>query len=170
MILNAKAESAGREVMAVDPRDTSRTCPECGHTAKENRPAQEKFHCLSCGHRAHADAVGAANVLRAGPVRRDATRHSEKPPCLRGAGVTDSRAQRAVPAGADPLTRQLLRQLAARAVPAEPSGLPDGGQEEGAGRGPDAAGALRLLAAWHRRGTEVGFPELTALPRPSAGG
>ncbi|MGW0835431.1 RNA-guided endonuclease InsQ/TnpB family protein [Streptomyces prunicolor] len=71
-ILNAKAESAGREVMAVDPRNTSRTCPECGYTAKENRPAQEKFHCLSCGHRAHADVVGATNVLRAGLVRRDA--------------------------------------------------------------------------------------------------
>ncbi|MFF6888008.1 RNA-guided endonuclease InsQ/TnpB family protein [Streptomyces sp. NPDC012421] len=71
-ILAAKAESAGREVMAVDPRNTSRQCPECGHTAKENRPTQEKFHCLSCGHQAHADTVGAINVLRAGLVRRDA--------------------------------------------------------------------------------------------------
>ncbi|WP_326793762.1 transposase (plasmid) [Streptomyces sp. NBC_00841] len=71
-ILNAKAESAGREVMAVDPRNTSRRCPECGHTAKENRPTQEKFHCVSCGHTAHADTVGALNVLRAGLVRREA--------------------------------------------------------------------------------------------------
>ncbi|MGW3708520.1 zinc ribbon domain-containing protein, partial [Streptomyces sp. NPDC005134] len=71
-ILNAKAESAGREVMAVDPRNTSRRCPACGHTAKENRPAQEKFHCTACGHTAHADTVGALNVLRAGLVRRNA--------------------------------------------------------------------------------------------------
>lgn len=71
-ILHAKAESAGREVIAVDPRNTSRRCPECGHTAKENRPTQEKFHCVSCGHNAHADTVGATNVLRAGLVRRDA--------------------------------------------------------------------------------------------------
>ncbi|WP_371601132.1 RNA-guided endonuclease InsQ/TnpB family protein [Streptomyces sp. NBC_00564] len=71
-ILHAKAESAGREVIAVDPRNTSRTCPECGHTAKENRPAQEKFHCVACGRTAHADTVGATNVLRAGLVRRDA--------------------------------------------------------------------------------------------------
>ncbi|MFE7244981.1 RNA-guided endonuclease InsQ/TnpB family protein [Streptomyces sp. NPDC057580] len=71
-ILNAKAESAGREVMAVDPRNTSRRCPECGHTAKENRPTQEKFHCVACGHTAHADTVGALNVLRAGLVRRKA--------------------------------------------------------------------------------------------------
>ncbi|MET9511808.1 transposase [Streptomyces flavidovirens] len=71
-ILNAKAESAGREVIAVDPRNTSRRCPECGHTAKENRPTQDKFHCQACGHNAHADTVGALNVLRAGLVRREA--------------------------------------------------------------------------------------------------
>ncbi|MFI8504285.1 RNA-guided endonuclease InsQ/TnpB family protein [Streptomyces sp. NPDC085524] len=71
-ILHAKAESAGREVIAVDPRNTSRTCPECGHVSAENRPTQEKFHCVSCGHTAHADTVGALNVLRAGLVRRDA--------------------------------------------------------------------------------------------------
>jgi putative transposase len=71
-ILAAKAEGAGREVIAVDPRNTSRRCPECGHTAKENRPTQEKFHCQACGHNAHADTVGALNVLRAGLVRRDA--------------------------------------------------------------------------------------------------
>ncbi|MFJ9242514.1 RNA-guided endonuclease InsQ/TnpB family protein [Streptomyces sp. NPDC101776] len=71
-ILHAKAESAGRDVIAVDPRNTSRECPECGHTVKENRPTQEKFHCVSCGHTAHADEVGALNVLRAGLVRRNA--------------------------------------------------------------------------------------------------
>lgn len=71
-ILTAKAASAGREVIAVDPHNTSRRCPTCGHTAKENRPTQEKFHCVSCGHQAHADVVGATNVLRAGLVRRNA--------------------------------------------------------------------------------------------------
>ncbi|MET7493101.1 transposase [Streptomyces sp900116325] len=71
-ILHAKAERAGREVIAVDPRNTSRRCPECGHTAKENRPTQDTFHCVACGHSAHADTVGAVNVLRAGLVRREA--------------------------------------------------------------------------------------------------
>ncbi|MFC8307247.1 RNA-guided endonuclease InsQ/TnpB family protein [Streptomyces olivaceus] len=71
-ILHAKAESAGREVISVDPRNTSRTCPECGHISAENRPTQEKFHCTGCGHRAHADVVGASNVLRAGLARRQA--------------------------------------------------------------------------------------------------
>lgn len=71
-ILTSKAESAGREVIAVDPRNTSRRCPDCGHIAKENRPTQEKFHCVACGHTAHADTVGATNVLRAGLARRNA--------------------------------------------------------------------------------------------------
>jgi putative transposase len=71
-ILHAKAESAGREVIAVDPRNTSRTCPQCGHVSAENRLTQEKFHCASCGHSAHADTVGALNVLRAGLARRNA--------------------------------------------------------------------------------------------------
>ncbi|MFI6655465.1 RNA-guided endonuclease InsQ/TnpB family protein [Streptomyces sp. NPDC050523] len=71
-ILAAKAEGAGREVIAVDPRNTSRRCPKCGHTAKENRPTQEKFRCQACDHNAHADTVGALNVLRAGLARRDA--------------------------------------------------------------------------------------------------
>ncbi|MGK4583563.1 RNA-guided endonuclease InsQ/TnpB family protein [Kitasatospora sp. HPMI-4] len=71
-ILTAKAECAGREIVAVDPRNTSRRCPTCGHTAKENRPTQETFHCVGCGHKAHADTVGALNVLRAGLVRREA--------------------------------------------------------------------------------------------------
>jgi putative transposase len=71
-ILHAKAVSAGREVIAVDPRNTSRTCPECGHVTKENRPDQATFHCAGCGHQAHADTVAAINVLRAGLVRREA--------------------------------------------------------------------------------------------------
>lgn len=59
-------------MIEVDPRNTSRTCPQCGHTAKENRPTQEEFHCVTCGHHAHADTVGATNVLGAGLVRRHA--------------------------------------------------------------------------------------------------
>ncbi|WP_441248150.1 RNA-guided endonuclease InsQ/TnpB family protein [Kitasatospora sp. McL0602] len=71
-ILASKAESAGREVIAVDPRNTSRQCPQCGHTSADNRTTQAQFHCVACGHHAHADTVGAVNVLRAGLVRREA--------------------------------------------------------------------------------------------------
>ncbi|MGQ4413776.1 RNA-guided endonuclease InsQ/TnpB family protein [Streptomyces sp. SAS_269] len=70
-ILANKAESAGRTVIAVDPRNTSRTCPSCGHIAKGNRVTQAKFECMACGFAANADHVGATNVLnRAGPALR----------------------------------------------------------------------------------------------------
>jgi putative transposase len=72
-VLRGKAESAGREVIAVDPRNTSRRCPDCGHTAKENRITQARFQCLACGFTAHADTVGAVNVLRAGLALREAS-------------------------------------------------------------------------------------------------
>lgn len=66
-ILADKAESAGRRVIAVDARCTSRTCPPaiggCGHVAKANRVTQAAFACVRCGLAAHADHVGALNVL-----------------------------------------------------------------------------------------------------------
>lgn len=71
-ILASKAESADRELIAVDPRNTSITCPDCGHAVAENRVTQAKFQCVRCAHEAHADVVGALNVLRTGLVRRDA--------------------------------------------------------------------------------------------------
>ncbi|MET8539754.1 transposase [Kitasatospora sp. NPDC004799] len=69
-ILANKAESAGRQVVPVDARNTSRTCPACGHVAKENRISQARFQCTACGLTANADHVGAQNVLkRAGLAR-----------------------------------------------------------------------------------------------------
>lgn len=65
--LDYKAVRAGVEIIKVDPRYTSQTCPECGHVAAENRPTRAQFHCQECGHDAHADLVGARNILaRAG--------------------------------------------------------------------------------------------------------
>jgi putative transposase len=65
-VLAAKAESAGRLVIAVNPANTSRTCPACGHCARENRVTQADFACLRCDYTGHADVVGASNILRAG--------------------------------------------------------------------------------------------------------
>ncbi|MFG3438125.1 RNA-guided endonuclease InsQ/TnpB family protein [Nonomuraea sp. NPDC047897] len=72
-ILAHKAESAGRELIAVDPRNTSRTCSRCGHVAKENRLTQPAFACTACGHTGHADVNAAINILRAGLALRQAT-------------------------------------------------------------------------------------------------
>ncbi len=57
-----KAEVAGIPVVFVDPRNTSRTCHQCGHCAKENRKSQAKFLCLNCGLDMNADANGALNI------------------------------------------------------------------------------------------------------------
>lgn len=65
-ILCGKAESAGRTVIAVNPRHTSQTCAQCGHVAAGNRVSQAKFRCLGCGHEANADVNAAVNILRAG--------------------------------------------------------------------------------------------------------
>ncbi|MEU3164155.1 transposase [Streptosporangium sp. NPDC006930] len=70
-ILSHKAESAGRELIAVNPANTSRTCARCGHCAKENRVTQAEFACTACGHTAHADVNAATNILRAGLALRD---------------------------------------------------------------------------------------------------
>lgn len=67
-----KTESAGRAVVPVNPRNTSRTCPDCGHTAAENNKRQEEFRCVACSFTEHADVVGATNILRAGPALYDA--------------------------------------------------------------------------------------------------
>ncbi|WP_326637887.1 transposase [Nonomuraea fuscirosea] len=71
-ILAHKAESAGRELIAVNPAGTSRTCARCGHCAKDNRLTQAEFACTACGHAAHADVNAAINILRAGLALRRA--------------------------------------------------------------------------------------------------
>jgi len=53
--------------------------------------------------------------------------------------------------GADPLTRGLLNRLAL-----DRSAGPPGPQDL-----PDPKTLLRLLSVWHRRGVQVGFPDLT---------
>ena len=68
-MLSYKAEEAGRELIAVDPRHTSRTCAACGHVDGGNRSGAV-FRCLRCGHQAHADVNAAQNILRAGLARR----------------------------------------------------------------------------------------------------
>jgi len=71
-VLRAKAESAGRVVVEVEPRNTSRGCSRCGHTAQGNRVTQAEFRCVACGHTAHADVNAALNILRAGLALHDA--------------------------------------------------------------------------------------------------
>lgn len=64
--LDYKTQWLGGFLVAVPARDTSRACPCCGHTAKENRQTQANFECVECGYTENADVVGAMNVLTRG--------------------------------------------------------------------------------------------------------
>ena len=54
----------GVDLHVVDPRNTSRTCPECGCVDKKNRKTQETFSCIVCGYIAMADYVAARNIAK----------------------------------------------------------------------------------------------------------
>jgi putative transposase len=64
--LEYKVSWNGGMLLAVPPHNTSRTCPCCGHVAKENRITQAVFLCVDCGYVNNADVVGALNVLARG--------------------------------------------------------------------------------------------------------
>lgn len=57
-----KALMAGVKCVAVNPRNTSRTCPSCQHVDKANRPSQSVFHCVSCHFSGVADHIAARNI------------------------------------------------------------------------------------------------------------
>ena len=58
-----KAEWAGRRLVEVDPRNTSRTCAACGVIDGASRH-YKAFHCVACGHTDDADHNAAVNILR----------------------------------------------------------------------------------------------------------
>ena len=64
--LEYKQSWSGGQVLFVDPKYTSQTCPVCHHRSKENRQTQAEFKCVLCGHKEHADVVGAKNILERG--------------------------------------------------------------------------------------------------------
>jgi putative transposase len=61
-----KAARYGIPVVFLDPRRTSRTCPQCGHSSRSNRVGQSNFRCVACNYRGNADAVAAINIARRG--------------------------------------------------------------------------------------------------------
>ena len=67
--LTYKLAWKGGHLVAVPPRNTSRTCPCCDYVSANNRRTQARFLCIECGFEENADVVGAINVLRAGHAR-----------------------------------------------------------------------------------------------------
>ena len=58
-------ELIGIKVVRVNPAYTSQTCSECGFVSRNNRKG-ERFACLQCGKKLHADVNGARNILLKG--------------------------------------------------------------------------------------------------------
>lgn len=78
-----KARLAGVCVVTVDPRNTSRTCPCCGHVSKANRPHRDSFLCVQCGFAGAADHIAAITIGRRAAVN---------PPYVGGTSVRYSQA------------------------------------------------------------------------------
>ena len=78
-LLVYKLAASGGTLVKVDPRNTSRTCSECGAVDARSRENQATFRCVHCGFEAHADRNAAVNILRAGtqPSERAKVRRRE---------------------------------------------------------------------------------------------
>ncbi|MFB9779564.1 MAG: transposase [Rhodococcus sp. (in: high G+C Gram-positive bacteria)] len=64
--LTYKAEMVGVPVAVVNPRNTSRTCSQCGFCDAKNRRRQARFECRECGWAAHADHNASHNIAALG--------------------------------------------------------------------------------------------------------
>ena len=77
-ILRAKAESAGREVVAVDPRGTSQECSACGAVVRKGLGIRV-HHCPACGLVLDRDTNAAINIHRRGQRLRGGLNESFEP-------------------------------------------------------------------------------------------
>lgn len=66
--ISYKATIAGVPLAMVNPRNTSRACPGCGHISKRNRPRRDEFRCERCGLAGPADHIAAVNISRRAAV------------------------------------------------------------------------------------------------------
>ena len=69
-----KARLAGVPVVAIDPRNTSRTCSACGHCEKSNRKSQSVFRCKHCEFSENADLNAARNISELGRKSKPASK------------------------------------------------------------------------------------------------
>ena len=53
-------------LIKVDAKYSSQECNSCGHISKENRPNQETFKCVKCGHEGNADFEASLTIKKRG--------------------------------------------------------------------------------------------------------
>jgi len=67
-MLSYKVEKTGGQLVKVSPRNTSRTCSQCGNV--QDMPlANREFKCLKCGFVCHRDLNASTVIDRAGQVQ-----------------------------------------------------------------------------------------------------
>ena len=64
-VLTQKAESAARQVVAVDPRHTTQDCSSCGYRARK-KLSERWHHCPMCGLVLDHDTNAAVNIRALG--------------------------------------------------------------------------------------------------------
>ena len=57
-----KCEINRVNLVFINPKNTSRTCPICGNIDKKNRN-KEQFRCVNCGYECNADINASKNIL-----------------------------------------------------------------------------------------------------------
>ncbi|WP_066295622.1 RNA-guided endonuclease InsQ/TnpB family protein [Bacillus sp. FJAT-29937] len=66
-----KAENAGKEVVCVNPYNTSQICSSCRHIVKKT--LAERLHKCLCGYEIHRDVNAAKNILQLGLQQKQTT-------------------------------------------------------------------------------------------------
>lgn len=76
-----KCEINGINLVYINPKYTSRTCPHCGNVDKKNRQG-EIFRCIKCGYEDNADINASHNILsrfyEESNITCDTVPHSQK--------------------------------------------------------------------------------------------
>jgi len=94
-VLASKAEEAGRKFIAVDPRNTSQLCSQCGAIVKKD--LSNRWHdCPVCGCRIQRDVNAARNILALG---------------LQGLGTQSLEAHEGVAISNERVKRSLYREV-----------------------------------------------------------
>ena len=82
-VLTDKAESAGREVVAVNPAHTSQDCHACGYRAKK-KLSERWHHCPMCSASLDRDTNAAINILNLCRTIQSQVTPVEAPPFMAG--------------------------------------------------------------------------------------
>jgi putative transposase len=68
-ILKYKAERAGKSVIEVNPRNTSKMCFKCKSIDKQQTLKDREYNCVACGNAIDRDVNAAKNIKRLGTSR-----------------------------------------------------------------------------------------------------